>query len=88
MDIKTVFLNGDLEECIYMSQPEGFVVSGSSGKECRLLKASYGLKQASQGWNICFDDAIKEFGFIKKLDEPCVYKRIIGSIVSFLILYV
>ena len=44
MDVKTALLNGDLEEQVYMTQPEGFNVSGSSGKECKLLKSIYGLK--------------------------------------------
>ncbi len=46
MDVKTTFLNGDLEEEIYMSQPEGCVVSGQENKVCKLLKSLYGLKQA------------------------------------------
>ncbi|KAK8715744.1 hypothetical protein V6N13_043070 [Hibiscus sabdariffa] len=51
-------------------------------------RSIYGLKQASQSWNLRFNDAIKEFGFIRNEDEPCVYKKFSGSIVSFLILYV
>ena len=46
MDVKTAFLNGDLEEEIYMEQPEGCVVSGQENKVCKLLKSLYGLKQA------------------------------------------
>jgi hypothetical protein len=46
MDIKTAFLNGDLEEEIYMDQPEGFVLPGNEHKVCKLLKSLYGLKQA------------------------------------------
>ncbi|CAM8963393.1 unnamed protein product [Rhodiola kirilowii] len=46
MDLKTVFLNGDLEEDIYMKQPEGFVMSGQEHKVCKLVKSLYGLKQA------------------------------------------
>lgn len=46
MDVKTAFLNGDLEEEIYMNQPEGFVVPGKEKKVCRLVKSLYGLKQA------------------------------------------
>ena len=46
MDVKTAFLNGDLEEEIYMEQPEGFVVPGKEKKVCRLVKSLYGLKQA------------------------------------------
>jgi len=45
MDIKTAFLNGELEEEIYMDQPDGFVANGQEGKVCKLLKSLYGLKQ-------------------------------------------
>ncbi|KAK9024881.1 hypothetical protein V6N11_064787 [Hibiscus sabdariffa] len=88
MDVKTAFLNGKLEEDVYMTQPEGFVTPENAGKVCKLQRSIYGLKQASRSWNLCFNDAIKEFGFIRNEDEPCVYKKFSGSIVSFLILYV
>ena len=48
----------------------------------------YGLKQASRSWNIHFNEAIKGYGFIQNENEPCVYKKISGSIAVFLILYV
>ncbi|KAK8632767.1 hypothetical protein V6N13_073148 [Hibiscus sabdariffa] len=75
MDVKTVFLNGKLEEDVYMTQPEGFVTPENVGKVCKLQRSIYGLKQASRSWNLCFNDAIKEFGFIRNEDEPCVYKK-------------
>ena len=87
MDVKTTFLNGHLQEEVYMIQPEGFV-SKDPNKVCKLQKFIYGLKQASRSWNIRFDEIIKMFGFIKTEDEPCVYKKISGCIVVFLILYV
>ncbi|KAK8696669.1 hypothetical protein V6N13_001801 [Hibiscus sabdariffa] len=87
MDVKTIFLNGKLEEDVYMTQPEGFVTPGNVGKVCKLQRSIYG-QQASRSWNLRFNDAIKEFDFIRNEDEPCVYKKISGSIVSFLILYV
>ena len=46
MDVKTTFLNGDLEEEIYMEQPEGFIVPKQKKKVCKLVKSLYGLKQA------------------------------------------
>ena len=46
MDVKPVFLNGDLEEKIYMKQPDGFVIPGQVDKVYRLVKSFYGLKQA------------------------------------------
>ncbi|KAK8597114.1 hypothetical protein V6N12_065590 [Hibiscus sabdariffa] len=88
MDVKTAFRNGKLEEDVYMTQPEGFVAPGHATKVCKLQRSIYGLKQASRSWNLRFNDAIKEFGFIINKDEPCVYKKNSGSIVSFLILYV
>ncbi|PKI79287.1 hypothetical protein CRG98_000301 [Punica granatum] len=46
MDVKTAFLNGDLDEEIYMEQPEGFVALGKERKVCKLVKSLHGLKQA------------------------------------------
>ncbi|KAL8097443.1 hypothetical protein AgCh_030536 [Apium graveolens] len=79
MDVKTAFLNGELEEEVYMTQPEGFLSKGNEHLVCKLLRTIYGLRQASRRWNIHFDETIKEFGFIKNIDEPCVYKKVSGS---------
>jgi len=87
MDVKTAFLNGNLTEDVYMMQPEGFVDPTNAGKICKLQKSIYGLKQASRSWNICFDEVVKGFGFIKNKEEACVYKES-GSSDAFLILYV
>ena len=65
MDIKTTFLNRNLTEDVYMMQPEGFVDQSNARKICKLNKSIYGLKQASQSWNIRFDEVVKGFGFIK-----------------------
>ncbi|KAK0577227.1 hypothetical protein LWI29_029806 [Acer saccharum] len=59
MDVKTAFLNGSLDESIYMMQPEGFIEKGQVDKVCKLQKSIYGLKQASRSWNIRFDQAVK-----------------------------
>ena len=88
MDVKTAFLNGNLDEEIYMSQPKGFIEKGQEQKVCRLLKSIYGLKQASRSWNIRFDETIKSFGFHQSVDEACVYKLIREKHVVFLVLYV
>ena len=55
---------------------------------CKLEKSIYGLKQASRRWNLCFDEKVKEFGFVRSEDESCVYVKASGSIVTFLVLYV
>ena len=57
MNVKTAFLNGELNEEVYMIQPEGFIYIDES-KVCKLQSSIYGLKQASQSWNICFDKMI------------------------------
>jgi hypothetical protein len=83
MDIKMTFLNGNLTEDVYMTQPEGFVDPKHDRKICKLQKFIYGLKQASQSWNLCFDEVVKGFGFIKNVEEPCVYKKVSGNTVVF-----
>jgi hypothetical protein len=88
MDVKMTFLNGNLTEDVYMTQPDGFVDPKHVGKICKLQKSIYGLKQASRSWNLCFDEVVKGFGFIKNVEESCVYKKISESIVVFLVLYV
>ena len=88
MDVKTAFLNGSLDETIYMVQLEGFIEKGQEKKVCKLQKSIYGLKQASRSWNIKFDQSVKSFGFIQCTDEPCVYKRRSENVVVFIILYV
>ena len=47
MDVKTTFLNDEIEEKVYVEQPDGFIVHGKESHVCRLKKALYGLKQAS-----------------------------------------
>ena len=88
MDVKTPFLNGSLDETIYMVQPRGFITKGQEKKVYKLQKSIYRLKQASRSWNIRFDKSVKSFGFIQCPDEPCVYKRSSGNVIVFLILYV
>ncbi|KAL0293144.1 UNVERIFIED_CONTAM: Retrovirus-related Pol polyprotein from transposon RE2 [Sesamum radiatum] len=58
MDVKTAFLNGFVEDEIYMDQPEGFTTVGEEQKVCRLKRSIYGLKQASRSWNTHFDEVI------------------------------
>ena len=87
MDVKAAFLNGFLKEELYMMQPEGFVDPKGANKVCK-LQTIYGLVQASQSWNICFDEVVKAYDFIQTYDEACIYKKVSGSYVAFLILYV
>ena len=88
MDVKTVFLHGFLKEDLYMMQPEGFVDPKNANKVCKLQRSIYGLVQASRSWNKHFDSVIKAYGFIQTFGEACIYKKVSGSSVAFLILYV
>ena len=88
MDVKTMFLDRNLEENVYMIQPEGFMAPEDARKVCKLKRSIYGLKQASRSWNLRFDEVVKSFGFIQNGEEAFVYKKVSGSTISFLILYV
>ena len=70
MDVKTAFLNGELDEEIYMEQPEGFQVLGQEKKVCKLVKSLYGLKKVPNQWHEKFDHAMLSDGFkINKCDK-------------------
>ena len=62
MDMKKAFLNTNLTEDVYMTQPHGFT-SKDGSKVCKLQRFIYGLKQESRKWNIQFDETIKHFSF-------------------------
>ena len=74
MDVKTAFLNENLEEDVYMTHPDGFVDPNNARKICKLMKSIYGLKQAFQSWNIHFDEVVKGFGF-RQNEEDLVFTR-------------
>jgi hypothetical protein len=75
IDITTAFLNGYLEEEIYMKPPEGYEQYSTDGRllYCLLLKALYGLKQGGRQWYLKLSEVMKEIGFRKVRSEPCVY---------------
>lgn len=73
MDVKTAFLNGDLEEEIYMEQPEGWSVPGKESWVCLLKKAIYGLKQASRQWNAKIHQSLLDQGFKRTYCDAGVY---------------
>ncbi|KAD3337683.1 hypothetical protein E3N88_33203 [Mikania micrantha] len=75
LDVKTAFLNGDLTEEIYVSQPEGFEVKGSETKVYRLRKALYGLKQAPRAWYSKIDGYFLKNGFLRSHSEPTLYVK-------------
>ena len=65
MDIKNVFLHGDLAEEVYMEQPPDFVAQGESGLVCRLRRSLYGLKQSPRAWFGRFSSVVQEFGMLR-----------------------
>ena len=75
MDVKTAFLNGDLDEEVYIEQPEGFVLSRNKKKVCKLVKSLYGLKQTPKQWHEKFDLAIFSDGFAHNSSKKCMHYK-------------
>jgi Reverse transcriptase (RNA-dependent DNA polymerase) len=76
MDVVSAFLNGVLEETVYMEQPEGFVIPGKEDWVCKLSKSLYGLKQAGRTWYQKIDVTLKQtHGFSALSTDQCVYIR-------------
>ena len=88
MDVKTAFHNGNLEEEVYMKHPKRFSSSSGEHLVCKLKKSIYGLKQASYQWYLKFHDVISSFGFVENIMDQCIYQKVSGSKICFLVLYV
>jgi len=88
MDVRTAFLNGDLDVDIYMRQPDGFVEPGRGHLVCHLKKSIYGLKQAGRAWYHKIHAALVTLQFSPLVSDTCVYVRRTDGHVIFVALYV
>ena len=79
MDVMTAFLNGKLQEEVYMKQPEGFVAQGKENLVCRLKRSIYGLKQSPRCWNTVLNRKLQEMGFAQTAGDPCIYTSLQGE---------
>jgi hypothetical protein len=73
MDVKSAFLNGFLEEEVYVDQPPRFEVQEQPAKVYRLKKSLYGLKQAPRSWYNRIDTYLIKSGFRRSQNEPTLY---------------
>jgi hypothetical protein len=88
MDVKTAFLNGEVEQEVCIEQPEGFMVHDERSHVCKLKKALYGLKQAPRAWYGRIDSFLQSLGFTKSIAGPNLYIKIVQNHPVILVLYV
>jgi hypothetical protein len=88
MDVKTAFLNGEVEQEVYIEQPEGFVIHGKESHVCKLKKGLCGLKQAPRAWYGRIDNFLQSLGFSKSIADPNLYIKIMQNHPVILVLYV
>jgi hypothetical protein len=88
MDVKIAFFNDELEEEIYMEQPQGFLHQRGEHLMCKLHKFLYGLKQSQWAWNQKLDAFLKNIEFMKSEANPSVYVAQVGDVKFFIVVYV
>jgi hypothetical protein len=88
MDVNTTFLNGEMEEEVYIEQPQGFEVLSKDTHICRLNKALYGLKQAPRAWYARINNYLMRLGFSKSHADPNIYYKVMNNAPVILLLYV
>jgi len=76
MDVKSTFLNGDLNEKVYIEQPDGFILGNDPNLVCKLKKALYALKQAPRAWYYQLDKYLHQQGFIKGSTNSNLYVKV------------
>ncbi|CAL1358011.1 unnamed protein product [Linum trigynum] len=87
LDVKNVFLHGDLKETIYMECPPGYL-GGDKSKVCLLRRSLYGLKQAPRAWFEKFQDTILLAGFTQSNNDPSLFVRRTSRGITVLLIYV
>ena len=80
MDVTTAFLNGTLEEEVYMKQTEVVATKGKEHLVCKLKKRIYGLQQSPRCWNVALDDHLCDIEFTQSTSDPCIYTTEGGSV--------
>jgi hypothetical protein len=88
MGVKTTFLNEEIEEEVYIEQPDGFVIHENESHMCRLKKALYGLKQPPRAWYARIDGHLMILGFSKSVVDPSLYYKTVNGESLILVLYV
>jgi hypothetical protein len=88
IDVKTTFLNGAIEEEVYIEQPQGFEVHSRDTHVCRLKKSVYGLKQDLIAWYARIDSYLIKLGFFKSHVDPNLYYKVVNNEPMILLLYV
>jgi len=88
LDVKSAFLNGDLDEEVYIEQPDGFILGNDPKLVCRLKKALHGLKQALRAWYYWLDKYLHQQGFIKGSTDSILYIKIDNDKLLILFVYV
>ncbi|GJS87908.1 retrovirus-related pol polyprotein from transposon TNT 1-94 [Tanacetum coccineum] len=88
MDVKTAFLNGELKEEVYVSQPEGFVDQDNPSHVYKLKKALYGLKQAPRAWYDMLSSFLISQQFSKGAVDPTLFTRQAGNDLLLVQIYV
>ena len=86
MDVKSAFVNSDLDEEISMQQLEGF--NDRTGWVLKLHQALYGLKQAGWAWHQCLHGILLNFGYIQSSADECISIKINGSNIEIISVYV
>lgn len=92
MDVKSAYLNSDIDTNIYMKQPTGYIDSKNPELVCKLKKSIYGLKQSARCWNKLIDEYLKSEGYVQNKADPCIYVKSIiqenKKILAIITLYV
>jgi hypothetical protein len=88
LDVKKTFLNGDIEEEVYIEQPDGFMIHEKEYHVCRLKKTLYGFKWAPRAWYVRIDGHLMSLGFKKNVFDPIMYYKTVNGESRIPVLYI